>query len=222
MPARASRVRALAACGWLAACSTPTGRDAPASPTPPADAVDSRCSEPPPTALAVLADATCPWVLVPSDRSGLALQELALAAPRAFAVAAPDECADGCGWQGAVTEIGPVMIATRASRISEGAEAAFVGAALGGTTVRFTSLWYDRPALGDATPLGPSHALAPWVCGDRLVLAAQPRLAGAGAEELSDGLRAAAGVYEVSGDELRRSGPVPDLGACLRVAGPLP
>lgn len=233
MPARAR-------CGWWVlggslACNPPAARDAPADAKPPAE-VGARCVEPPGSALAVLADETCPWALVPSDRSGLALHELAGAAPRAFAVAAPAECAGearsnaagepvlagGCEWRGVMSAAGPVVVATRASKLREGAEQAYVGAALGGTTVRFVPLWVDRPALGDGTPLGPSLALAPWVCGEELVLVPTPRLAGATAEEPSAGLLAAAGVYALEGEELVRRGPAPDLGGCARVAVELP
>lgn len=207
----------------LAACNPPAMSDAAVAPTPPAED-DARCVDAPAGALAILADATCPWALVPSDRSGLALHELAKASPRALAVAAPAGCEAGCEWRGAVTEVGPVVVATRASRLREGAEEAFVGAALGGATLRFAPLWYDRSAIGDATPLGPSHALVPWVCGKELVLAAQARLAGADAEEPSAGLVAAAGVYTLVGDELQRSGPAPDprLGTCTLLAVDLP
>lgn len=219
MPARTARALA---CVWLAACSNPpAARDAPAGPTPPAEAA-SPCAEPPANALAVLADETCPWALVPSDRSGLALVELATAGPRALAVAAPEACAAGCEWRGTTTAVGPVLVAARASRLREGAEAVWVGAALGGTTVRFTPLWVDRSSVGDVTPLGPSLALAPWVCGSELVLAPAPRLAGAGAEEPSDGLRAATGVYAIADDELQRRAAAPDLGTCTRVAVDLP
>ncbi len=128
-------VRATLGIALLVACSPPATGDAPAAQTPP-DLTDARCTEAPPTALAVLADATCPWALVPTDRSeagSLVLQELAKAARRALAVAALADCEAGCDYRGLVTEIGPVVIATRASRLREGAEAAYVGAALGGT-----------------------------------------------------------------------------------------
>jgi hypothetical protein len=216
-----ARLRVLAACGWLVACNPPGAGDGAVAPTPPAEA-ESRCAEPPPATLALLADETCPWALVPADRSGVVLHELALAGPRALAVVAPPGCGEGCGFRGVVTAIGPIVIATRASRISEGAVEAYVGAAPSGATIRFTPLWFDRSALGDATPLGPSHALAPWICGTDLVLAVAPRLPGAGAEEPSDGLRAAAGVYAIKDDELQRTGPTPDLGGCMRVAVELP
>lgn len=217
--------RATLGIALLVACNPPAAGDAAGTPMPP-EQTDARCVEPPANALAVLADATCPWVLVPTDRpeaGSLALQELAKAAPRALAVAVPDECAAGCEYRGLVTEIGPVVIATRASRLREGAEQAFVGAALGGATIRFVSLWYDRTAFGDATPLGPSLALAPWICGTELVLAGEPRIAGADAEEASEGLGAAAGVYAIKDDELQRSGPaLPRLDSCTRVPLELP
>lgn len=217
-------MRASVGLAALLACNPPAAGDAAVMPTPPEQS-DARCVEPPATALAVLADATCPWALVPTDRpdaGAVALQELAKAAPRALAVAVPDGCADGCAYSGLVTEVGPVVVATRASKLREGAEEAYVGAALGGATIRFAPLWYDRSAVGDATPLGPSMTLAPWICEKELVLAAQPRLAGA-AEEASEGLRAAAGVYAIVGEELVRSGPArPRLDGCTRVAVELP
>ena len=212
MPARAALGLAS-----LVACNPPATNDGAVAPMPP-DETDARCVEPPPAALAVLSDGTCPWALVPGDRSELMLRELAKAAPRALAVVVPDGCEAGCEYRGQMTESGPVVVATRASGLREGAEAAYVGAALGGATIRFTSLWFDRAAFGDATPLGPSHGLVPWVCGTDLVLAIAPRLAGADAEEPSDGLRAAEGVYTIVGDELQRSGPANVLAGCTRVA----
>lgn len=211
-----------ALCLALVACSPPATSDAPVAPAPP-DELDARCVEAPAHALAILADGTCPWALVLSDSSGLAVHELAKASPRAFAVVPPPGCEVGCEWRGLVTEVGPVLVATRPSRISETAEEAWVGAALGGVKLLFAPLWYDRSALGDVTPLGPSHTLAPWVCGKELVLAPEPRLAGAAAEEPSEGLRAAAGAYAITGDELVRSGPAePRLTNCVRVAVDLP
>lgn len=219
MPAR--RTSALAA--LLAACNPPAREVAPAAP-PPVVAAPPECAPPPPAALAYLSDATCPWVLVPGDSAEMALRATDMVAPRALPVALPEGCAGACRFSGVVTALGPVLLAVHADPASELPDAAYLGAALGGGTVRFAPLWFGRPVVGDSTALGPSHALAPWLCGDTLVLAVAGRLAEAASEEPPEALRRAAGVYEVAGDELRRADrPVPeDMKRCTRVALELP
>lgn len=220
MPAR--RTSALAAV--LAACNPPAREVAPAAP-PPAVAAAPECAPPPPAALAYLSDATCPWVLVPGDSAEMALRATDMVAPRALVVSLPEGCAaDNCRFSGVVTAVGPMLLAVRSDPASELPDAAYLGAALGGGTIRFAPLWFGRTVVGDSTALGPSHALAPWLCGDALVLAVAGRLAEAASEEPPDALRRAAGVYEVAGEELRRSDrPVPeDMKRCTRVALDLP
>lgn len=182
------------------------------------------CTPPPAEALAYLADGTCPWVLVPGDGSQLSLHRTDLVGGPTLAVVAPEDCAGRCRFSGVVTTLGPLLLAVRADLNSELADAAFIGAALGGRTLRFAPLWFGRPVLGDSTLQGPAHALAPWICGDMLVLRSGPRLPGAASEEPVAALREAAGVYEVVDDELRRAErPVPeDISQCTRVPLELP
>jgi hypothetical protein len=211
-------MRALALAALLA-CNPPATRDvAPAAPVavPPEPA----CAAPPATALAYLADRTCPWVLVP-EAGALALRELAPAGGRVLAVVPPEDC-ERCSYTGSLTDAGPVLLAVREGGASAMPEAVFVGAALGGPTLRFAPLWFGPSAVGDATRLGPSHALAPWLCGQTLVLAPAARLPGAQAEEPGPAVLAAAGAYAVEAEALRRRAPLPDLQACTRVPLELP
>jgi hypothetical protein len=182
------------------------------------------CTPVPAQALAYLSDATCPWVLVPGEAPALTLRRTDVVEPPTLAVVPPEACAGRCSFSGAVTSLGPVLLAVRADPHSELADAAFVGAALGGRTLRFAAIWFGRPALGDSTLQGPVYALAPWVCDDRLVLVVGPRLPGAASEEPPTGLREASGVYELAGDELRRvDRPVPeDMKQCTRIPLELP
>jgi hypothetical protein len=116
-----------------------------------------------------------------------------------------------------------VVLATRHDPASELADAAFIGAALGGGTLRFAPLWYGASARGDNTDLGPSYALVPWACEGALVLAIGGRLPGARAEEPARVLEAAAGVYAIADEELRRTDQaMPALTGCTRVPLELP
>ena len=205
------------------ACVPPPAEVTTAAPSPTPEPGPA-CTPPPAEALAYLTDTTCPWVLVPGDMSELSLRRTDLLAAPALGVALPEGCAGGCRFSGVVTPLGPLLLAVRADPNSELAAAAFIGAALGGRTLRFAPLWYGRPVLGDSTPQGPAHTLAPWICDDMLVLRPGPRLPGATSEEPSAALREAAGVYEVVEDELRRADrPVPeDTKQCTRVPLELP
>jgi len=217
------RVPRVALAALVAACAPPPAERSTAQPTP-APAPAPACAPPPAEALAYLSDATCPWVLVPGAPA-LSLRRTDVAAPPpALAVAPPEGCAGRCRYSGAVTSLGPMLLAVRADPNSELADAAYVGAALGGRSLRFIPLWHGRPALGDSTVQGPAHALAPWICGDMLVLVPGPRLPGAAGEETPTALREAAGVYELVEDELRRvDRPVPeDMKLCTRVNLELP
>jgi hypothetical protein len=182
------------------------------------------CAPPPAEALAYLSDTTCPWVLVQGDTAEMSLRRTDLTPPPALNVAPPEECAGRCRFSGAVTPLGPLLLAVRADPNSELADAAFIGVALGGRTLRFAPLWFGRPVLGDGTPQGPAYALAPWLCGDMLVLRPGPRLPGATSEEPSTALQAAAGVYEIAEDELRRADRAApeDITQCLPVPLELP
>jgi len=189
---------------------------------PPSVELAPVCAPPPAAALALVADAPCPWILV-GDRSELALRATDMVAPRALVVVPPEACRARCSYTGASTPLGPVMLATRNDPASELADAAFIGAALGGGTLRFTPLWYGASAHGDSTALGPSYALVPWVCEGMLVLAVGGRLPGARAEEPARALEQASGVYAIADDELRRTDQAtPALTGCTRVPLELP
>lgn len=221
-----ARSVALAACccgAGLFACTPPPSETTTTAPTP-APAPEPACTSVPAGALAYLADATCPWVLVPGEGPALTLRRTDVTAAPTIGVVPPEDCAGRCSFSGVVTALGPVLLAVRADPHSELADAAFVGAALGGRSLRFAPLWFGRPALGDSTLQGPVHALAPWVCNDRLVLTAGPRLPGAASEEPPRALTEASGVYELVGDELRRADrPVPeDMQQCNRIPLELP
>lgn len=206
----------------LVACNPPV-REVVGVPAPPVVAAGPACAPPPAAALALLADAPCPWVIVPGDRSELTLRSSDMASARSLGIAAPEACAGRCDFTGTVTAIGPLLLATHRDPASELVDAAFVGAALGGEVVRFAPLWFGLAAHGDSTALGPSHALVPWVCGDALVLAVEGRLPAAGAEEPAAALLRAAGMYGPGDDELRRvERPAPALSGCTRVPLELP
>lgn len=216
MPAR----RAIAL-GGLLACNPPVaGEPVVARPPDPPPSPAPRCDEPPAGALAVLAARACPSVLV-EEAGGLVLRGLGPGAA-ALAVAPPETCRP-CHFAGAITAAGPVLLAIRPSAGSELADAAWIGASGGGELV-FAPLWHGQPDFGDRTVQGPAWALAPYVCGDALVLRPAPRLPGARAEEPPPALVRAAGVYTVHGGELaRRDTPVPtDMSECEPVPLELP
>jgi hypothetical protein len=203
------------------ACNPPVVEPA-SVPPPPVVAAGPVCAPPPAVALALLTDAPCPWILVP-DGVALALRSTEVGASRSLVVEPPGSCAGRCEFTGVGSALGPVLLATRGDTAGEVIEAAYVGASLGGGVVRFAPLWFGRAARGDSTELGPSHTLAPWVCGEVLVLAVEGRLPASDAEEPADGLVRAAGVYGLGDDELRRTDvSPPNLEECTRVPLELP
>lgn len=215
-------VRALFVGVLLAGCNPPV-REAVGVPVSPAVASGPSCAPTPDAALALVSDAPCPWALVAGEGSVLALRSGDPTSGRNLGVAVPDACAGRCDFTGTGSALGPVLLATHRDPGSEQVDAAFVGAALGGEVVQFAPLWFGLAARGDSTVLGPSHALAPWVCGDALVLAVEGRLPGSAAEEPVAGLQRAAGVYALVDDELQRSDRVtPTLRGCTRVPLELP
>ncbi len=205
------------------ACTPPPAELVTATPGPMPVAV-VECTPVPAETLAYLADGTCPWVLVPGEGLAMTLRRTDGTEAPSVDVVAPEVCAGRCSFSGAVTALGPVLLAVRADPNSELADAAFVGAALGGRTLRFAPLWFGRSAVGDSTLQGPVHALVAWVCGDSLVLMLGARLPGAASEEAPRALREAAGVYELADEELRRADrPVPeDMKQCTRIPLELP
>lgn len=215
--------RCLALAAVVAGCNPSVVREPAPGVEAPVVEVAPACAPPPAAALALLADAPCPWILVSGDASTMALRATDMVAPRALVVVLPPECGGRCEFTGTSTPLGPILLATRPDPASEVADAAFLGAALGGGTVRFTPLFFGRSARTDSTEMGPSHMLAPWVCGDALVLAATGRLPAADAEEPAAALLRAAGVYVIADDELRRTDtPPPPLTGCVRVPLELP
>ena len=206
----------------VVACNPPATREAASATEPPSAPLAPTCAPPPAAALALIADAPCPWILV-GERTDMALRATDMVAPRVVVVEPPAECGGRCSFTGASTALGPVLLATRHDPASELADAAFVGAALGGGVLRFTSLWYGETAQADSTELGPTYALVPWVCEGALVLAVGGRLPGARAEEPARALERAAGVYAIADDELRRTEQaMPALTGCTRVPLELP
>ncbi len=202
---RAALASVALACGTPATVDTPT---LPPSVSPAAPA----CEAAPPNAIASLAAPTCPWLLV-REQDGLVLRPPSGPPLR---VEPPPRCSP-CRFSGSVTTAGPLVLATRPSPASELADDAWLGAS-DGTTLLFTPLWLDRPALGDSTPLGPPYALAPYLCGDALVLWPEARLPGARAEDPSPALLRARGAYRARDGELARlDEPAPtDMSACTR------
>lgn len=205
----------------LAACNPPV-REPVGVPAAPGHAPGPSCVATPDTAVAQVAGFPCPWALVPGEGPTLWLRSGSSADSRSLSVVVPEACAGRCDFTGTGSTLGPVLLATHREPGSEQVDAAFVGAALGGEVVRFAPLWFGLAARGDSTTLGPSHTLAPWVCGEALVLAVEGRLPASEAEEPVAGLLNAAGVYTLRGDELQRSDPAPPLRGCARVPVELP
>lgn len=204
----------------LAACNPPV-REAVGVPAAPEVPTGPMCAATPAGALALVVDSPCPWQLVAGEPAPM-LRSADPASGRSLSVAVPDECAGRCDFTGHSSALGPVLLATRREPGSERVDAAFVGAALGGSVVHFAPLWFGLAARGDSTALGPSHALAPWVCGERLVLAVEGRLPASAAEEPVAGAVRAAGVYTLRDDELQRTDDAPPLRGCTRVPLELP
>lgn len=204
-PSRAALASAALACGTPATVETPT-------PPPSVVSADPACEAPPADALASLPSSTCPWLLVP-DQGGLALRPPSGPTLR---VEPPQACRP-CRFSGAVTDVGPLVLATRPAPTSELADAAWLGAS-DGSALLFAPLWLDRPALGDSTLLGPPYALAPYLCGDALVLWPEARLPGARGEDPSPALLRARGAYRARDGELARldEHALTDMSNCTR------
>lgn len=219
------RAGALSLAAWLAStgCNPPV-REAVGVPTAPVVPAGPSCAPTPAGALALVNDEPCPWVLVAGEAAAPPmLRSGDPASGRSLSVAVPDECAGRCEFTGTSSALGPVLLATRSDPAGERVEAAFVGVALGGDVVHFAPLWFGLAARGDSTVLGPPHTLAPWVCGDALVLAVEGRLPASEAEEPVPGIVRAAGVYALLNDQLQRSDRVaPTLRGCTRVPLELP
>lgn len=259
-PRRAALVAAALACNPPAsgepAPAPPAAVDppAPSCEEPPAGALALLPPIPEPSSKD-MPEGACPWVLVEHDGQ-LTARPLILrpgspgpgagdrreleraveaasnaARRRPVPVLPPADCRP-CRYEGVVTPIGPIVLATRPAADSELAAAAWIGAGLPPSPrvdlepapLVFAPLWFDRPGLGDSTVQGPPWALAPHLCGRDLVLAPAPRLPGARAEEPPPALVRAAGVYAAAGAELlRQDRPVPsDMSTCAPVPLELP
>lgn len=192
-------------------------------PESPAEAAspETRCEEAPAGALLDLDDTPCGWALIGGEE--LSLRPLrAGAAPLHGAPPAP--CAgDRCRWDGALSPLGPLLVASVADDEGEAPGDVWLGAALGGERLAFTRVWWGEASRVDRTHAGAVWELAPWRCGERLVLRPRGRLPEAAAlEGPPPGLRAAAGAYAIVDGELQRSGDDPGDAGCQPIALDLP
>lgn len=155
-------------------------------------------------ALLVLRGDRCP-VVVRGSENGAEL-ELVRADPdgsrhRWTMTAWPSPCADDrCRLDGVVVDGTPVLLAVKPGAESEVPRG--VWAALpAGPTLWWVDLWAGagEPAQGDHTDLGPSHALAVWRCGDRIVLHPEARLAVGRSESPAPTLLARSGELGADG-----------------------
>jgi hypothetical protein len=133
--------------------------------------------------------AACDWELrqegeaVAGGPSGapsgtLVLTSLAVDGPPPARGPVPEPCRTRtCVYHGVLTPAGPVLVAVVPSPSSEMPSDVLLVVAHG-ERLGSTSLWEGagEPIESDFTPVGPAHALAPFVCGDALALLAVPRL----------------------------------------------
>lgn len=222
--ARAADPRGPLFCSALAlvACTVqgPVGGERAESPAE-AASPEARCDEAPAGALLDLDGAPCGWVLVGDEE--LSLRPLSIGAA-ALRGAPPAACAgDRCRWDGALSPLGPLLVAAVVDVEGEAPGDVWLGAALGGERLAFTRLWWGGASRVDRTHAGAVWELAPWRCGERLVLRPRGRLPEAAAlGEPPAGLQAAAGAYAIVDGELRRSGDDPGGDGCQPIALDLP
>ncbi|MEZ4451449.1 MAG: hypothetical protein R3B09_18410 [Nannocystaceae bacterium] len=207
----------------MAACTSQSAvhGEGPGRPESPEDAVSIRCEEAPAGALLDLDATPCPWVLVGGEE--LQLRALQADGPRLHG-APPEPCERGeCRWDGALGPLGPLLIAAVPGGEGESPRDVWLGAALGGERLAFTRLWWGETSRVDRTDAGAIWELAPWRCGERLVLRPHGRLPEAAAlGGPPPGLVAIAGAYAVVDGELQRSGDDPGDPACERIPIDLP
>ena len=147
------------------------------------------CPEPPAGSLGLLADANaCGWAVL---RGGDAVVEMG--GEGRLAMEAPAGCGTGCVWSGAVTSVGPVLVAAEASATSEVPAQVHLGVP-DGDVMRFIELWAGPRVRGDGTDLGPAFALAPHDCGGALALVVERRLPRSGDRQVPPEVRARAGA----------------------------
>ncbi|MEZ4385501.1 MAG: hypothetical protein R3A79_29515 [Nannocystaceae bacterium] len=218
-------MRVALACVALAglACSTPSGARvdtaAPMESAPPGPAVS--CAPLSGDALAVVDASPCPLELV--DDGGLALRSGG-DAPLRFEVELPDPCAASpgrCRWSGAMTDLGPLLVAAVDGPEGELPVDLWLGAALGGERLTFVDLWWGDPSVVDGTEVGPVYALVPAICGERLVLEVAPRLPEGAHLGPPAQLVALSGEYAAQDGGLTRVGDAP-AESCARVDLDLP
>lgn len=165
----------------LLACSPPSTTQAEGKPAPRAVAPDPEpvACRPSPGggAWARFSGPLCDWELR-EEGEALVLTSLALAAPPPARGEVPEPCRTStCVYHGTLTAAGPVLLAVVPSAASEMPSDALLLVAHGEQLVA-TSLWEGAgpPVESDLTPVGPAHALAPFVCGSTLALLVVERL----------------------------------------------
>jgi hypothetical protein len=152
--------------------------------------------------------ARCEWLLLRDATTGLRLRSLADDAEADATGVLPDSCLeDRCTFEGAYTEVGPLLVARERSATSEMPAGMHLGV-LDGEHLRFVDLWAGAGVSvhGDGTDLGPAFALAPHACGEALALFAAPRLSVVGEAEPPAQLRAREGRVTFAGDEPSTAG----------------
>ena len=171
--------------------------------------------------LATLGAARCPWVLQ-AGPDGLRLLDLAPEAKGEITGPMPEPCEDlPCDWDGALTRLGPMVVASIRSPASEMPQGAILGAA-GGGRLQLIDLWgaAGESVMGDATPLGPAFTLAPYACGTTLALFAVSRLDAGDVSDPPSTLRLREGHYDLTTDPPGVT-PAPKK-SCTRLPVPLP
>jgi hypothetical protein len=146
----------------------------------------------------------CEWLLL-RDAAGLALRSLEADAEVDVSGVIPEPCLeDRCRFEGATTELGPLVLAIVRSPASEMAAGVHLGVVADGT-LRFVDLWAGAgdPVESDATEVGPAFALAPYACSGRLALFTSPRFEIAGQAEPPRELSRREGIVAFGDDDAR-------------------
>jgi len=193
---------------WLAvACSPPSttreeGKVAPRAvePTP----QSATCNQSTDTGVwARFAGKPCTWELREEGEGGLALHDLGVEASAPAVAEVPEPCRQSsCVYEGVLTEAGPaVLVVVRSSQsgMPSTVQLGFVA----GERLVFVDLWEGAgdPVETDFTRVGPAHALAPFVCGDKLALFAVERLDAGRGVEAPESLRAREGLLDPQAPE---------------------
>lgn len=189
----------------LAACSPPSttqeeGKAAPraVAPTPVAAACEDP-AEDPSRSWASFDGQPCGFELRQDDEQ-LVLAQRVLDAPAAPRGDPPPPCLDhACVYEGLWTEVGPLVQAVVPATDSEMPASVWLGVVSDSRLV-FVNLWEGagEPVVTDHTRVGPAHALAPFVCGDRLALLTVERLEAGRGVAPPPALRAREGLLDAS------------------------